>query len=135
MIENTYREIRNGFELKAEGHCRYAEKGKDIACAGVSTLIVALANTLEGNENKIKIQARIYIEAGYALICAYPKKRYYKEIASAFETVKQGVSWLSEEFEKNVKKGFYVCDIEITPLGLMRIKTRGLNPQITDSLT
>ena len=34
MVEITYREIRNGFELKAEGHCRYAEKGKDIACAG-----------------------------------------------------------------------------------------------------
>lgn len=29
MVEITYRETRNGFELKAEGHCRYAEKGKD----------------------------------------------------------------------------------------------------------
>ena len=86
MVEITYKETRNGFELKAEGHCRYAEKGKDIACAGVSTLII--------------------VEDGYALICAYPKKRYYKEIASTFETVKQGISWLSEEFEKNVKKLF-----------------------------
>lgn len=106
MVEITYNETRNGFELKAEGHCRYAEKGKDIACAGVSTLIVALAKTLEENENKLKIPALIVVDDGYALICAYPKKRYYKEIASAFETVKQGVSWLSEEFEKNVKKLF-----------------------------
>ena len=95
MVEITYREIRNGFELKAEGHCRYAEKGKDIACARCFLhLLLHLQKRLKKNENKLKIPALIIVEDGYALICAYPKKRYYKEIASAFETVKQGVSWL-----------------------------------------
>lgn len=28
MVEITYKETRNGFELKAEGHCRYAEKAR-----------------------------------------------------------------------------------------------------------
>ena len=67
MVEITYREIRNGFELKAEGHCRYAEKGKDIACAGVSTLIVALAKGCCRNVSREEVHGlidEIYDEYG-----------------------------------------------------------------------
>lgn len=104
MVEIEYKKVRQGFELKAEGHCRYAEKGKDIACAGVSTLIVALAKKLEDEERKLVKPALIIIQDGYALIFATPKKKYYREIEACFETVNQGMVWLSKEFEKNVKK-------------------------------
>ena len=31
MVEITYKETRNGFELKAEGHSRYAYRVNEIA--------------------------------------------------------------------------------------------------------
>lgn len=41
-------EIRRGNnEIQVIGHAKYAPIGKDIVCAGVSTLIVCLVNTLE----------------------------------------------------------------------------------------
>lgn len=103
MTEITFIKSKNSFELKVEGHSGYAEKGKDIACAGVSTLVVSLANMLEGNSFKFKIPPLVIIKEGYALICAYPQKQYYKKIEAVFETIMCGFKWLSEEFNENIK--------------------------------
>lgn len=80
MTEITFIKSKNSFELKVEGHSGYAEKGKDIACAGVSTLVVSLANMLEGNSFKFKIPPLVIIKEGYALICAYPQSNIIKKL-------------------------------------------------------
>ena len=106
MTEITFIKSKNSFELKVEGHSGYAEKGKDIACAGLSTLVVSLANMLEESGFKFKIPPLVIIKEGYALICAYPKKQYFREIETAFTTIMCGFKWLSEEFNENIK----ICD-------------------------
>ena len=63
MIEIRYKTdmIKEGrtFELTISGHANYAKKGKDIVCAGVSALTIALIRTLndmkDNNEAEIEI--------------------------------------------------------------------------------
>ena len=103
MTEIRYKKNKDNLELEVKGHCGYAEKGKDIACAGISTLVVTLANALDENSNMLIFQPLLNIQNGYALICAYPKRQKYKRVETIFDTVMQGFRWLSQEFEKNIK--------------------------------
>ena len=103
MTEITYINNLNEFTLKVEGHSNYAESGKDIACAGVSTLVVTLAIMIEKNSDKLFMPEQIRIQDGYAFICAFPKEKYHKEFEIMFSMVMQGFEWLSKEFEENIK--------------------------------
>ena len=52
MIRITYREAKeNVLKLRAEGHAGYAPKGQDIVCAAVSTLMQALAFSVNDRED------------------------------------------------------------------------------------
>lgn len=42
MTTVTYEITKDGFRIECEGHSNYAETGKDIVCAGISTLIQTL---------------------------------------------------------------------------------------------
>lgn len=50
MINVQYSLYENSAELKLEGHALYAPKGKDIVCAAVSGLCIALNDTLDADE-------------------------------------------------------------------------------------
>ena len=55
----TYKGKDEVFELTAEGHAGYAEKGQDIVCAGVSAIVYALIGWLENNiESYVSIDER-----------------------------------------------------------------------------
>ena len=47
MTSVRLRELNNGFLFSCEGHAGFAEKGRDIVCAGVSALCMALVRRLE----------------------------------------------------------------------------------------
>ena len=56
MVTVTYFEHKGRFAIKAQGHARYAEPGRDIVCAGVSVLLQSLGMYLEATEtNSFKI--------------------------------------------------------------------------------
>ena len=44
----------NDYELKIHGHAEFAEKGKDIVCAGISTLFYTLYEVLLSNMNMLE---------------------------------------------------------------------------------
>ena len=47
MIKATFRKNKGSFiEYEVTGHAYFAEPGKDIVCAGVSTLYIAITNQL-----------------------------------------------------------------------------------------
>ena len=43
MTKLFYEIEEHGFRIECEGHAGYEEKGKDIVCAGISTLLYTLA--------------------------------------------------------------------------------------------
>ena len=47
MIKATFKKLNGSFiEYEVTGHAYYAEPGKDIVCAGVSTLFITITNQL-----------------------------------------------------------------------------------------
>lgn len=71
MIEATY--DRKSQTLTVKGHSGYAEKGKDIVCAGVSTLVYMLVNSCDcevyGDSIKVYDDPRVFD----AVICGLKK--------------------------------------------------------------
>lgn len=49
MIRARYERDGEAHTLSVNGHARYAKKGEDIVCAGVSAIIYALIGWLENN--------------------------------------------------------------------------------------
>ena len=52
MVNATYRVEENTHTLTVYGHANYAEYGKDIVCAGVSSIVQALIGWIEENYYK-----------------------------------------------------------------------------------
>ena len=92
MIEVEMIERRSKTLVKAEGHAEYAERGKDIVCAGVSILMKALAAeaTLRGGKCKF--------EEGCAVV-SYPTRR----MRQGTEMFIAGVESLAQEYPEHVK--------------------------------
>jgi uncharacterized protein YsxB (DUF464 family) len=54
MVRATYTVDENTHTLTVTGHANYAEYGKDIVCAGISSIVQALIGWLEENYYKAK---------------------------------------------------------------------------------
>ena len=52
MVNATYRVEENTHTLTVFGHANYAEYGKDIVCAGISSIVQALIGWIEENYYK-----------------------------------------------------------------------------------
>lgn len=94
MIEIRYTESQDTFRLTMSGHAEYAEAGKDIVCAGASTLLFTLINHLE--------------LIGEAYNCDYSKG--YAEVAAwgrqgrdAFDVIMTGFRMLSTKYPDRVQ--------------------------------
>lgn len=66
-IIKFYKQNKNFVKLKATGHTGYAEQGKDILCASISSITGALALGLK-NVLKLKIKYELNDENGSMLI-------------------------------------------------------------------
>lgn len=96
--------VRIGIEdehgsLTAEGHAEYAPAGQDICCAGISTMIYALAGYLT-NADDVEISA-MEMEPGRVLIEADG------EIEQAFLMTYIGLQQLAEKFPENLEVFLY----------------------------
>ncbi len=60
MTKVYYREYYDDIILNIEGHSGYSYMGNDIVCAGISTLVCALVNTLLDEEASGNIKFKTY---------------------------------------------------------------------------
>lgn len=90
----------NEFELIVDGHSGYAEYGKDIVCASISTLTFTWINQIREFErqNLAKV-TQFDMEDGKILLKFETSK---SEVLSAFETIINGFLMLEENFFQNL---------------------------------
>ena len=69
MVKAKYKVTDNIHTLSVEGHANYAEYGKDIVCAGVSSLVQALIGWLEENAWKAEYVSVDKKEGGVVISC------------------------------------------------------------------
>lgn len=86
MINVSVAENKKKFEVIAMGHANYAECGKDIVCAGVSSLMFAFSGACEENISDA------VIEKGYfAVKCKknYKTKHYMKMLVCGLKNMQE----------------------------------------------
>lgn len=108
MIEIRYKEknVLEGKEylLEVQGHAEYAEPGKDIVCAGVSSLTIALVKTLRSQEDIYYTRNNVKISEGYVKIkVVVPKEEDITKLDMVFNTILEGYKHIETEYPDNVR--------------------------------
>lgn len=89
------------FELIVDGHSGYAEYGKDIVCASISTLTFTWINQIREFERQNLTQITQFdMEDGKILLKFKTSK---SEVLSALETIITGFLMLEEKFSSNLR--------------------------------
>lgn len=98
-------EVKVGWmHIQAKGHAMYADSGKDIVCAGASTLLQAAAAALEEMEMENKcIHPEIRMQPGDVDIKADPVGAVpIVQTLSVFQTLECGMRMMAQEYPENV---------------------------------
>lgn len=100
MIKITYNEYpeEDLMRLRAEGHAGYAPKGKDIVCAAVSTLMQALAFSMNDREDGFAVASSSGAAGTYLELQA----RATPENRAKFELVTDGLELVAQLYPKFV---------------------------------
>lgn len=102
MIEAVYHKAYN--RLKVSGHAYSAEEGKDLVCAGASTLAVTLAaNVRFMTEMGYARDPVIELEKGEALVQCTPVRKYSKSVAQVFASVCVGFDMLAAQYPEYIR--------------------------------
>ena len=91
------------YELTIEGHSEYAEKGKDIVCASVSTLFYTLGQALHESQKMLTHKPMFKDEDGKGKIKCKPKKEYAGNIARTYWTILTGIELVASNYPDHVK--------------------------------
>ncbi len=104
MIKVNYTELDGPYgpamRLEAAGHAGYAPAGKDIVCAGVSTLMQALVSLLAGEENA---HSDAFDEPDGPRLTVTAARPCTAWVEGAFELAKAGFALLAERYPDNVR--------------------------------
>ena len=91
----------NDYELKIKGHADFGEKGKDVVCAGISTLFYTLYEVLYSNMNMLqKDSLTAEMEEGNGTISCVPLEEYEGNIQTMYMTILTGFNLLAENYKE-----------------------------------
>lgn len=94
--------------LVATGHAGGGVYGEDIICAGVSSLLCALVNTLEDarKRGRIKLDLKLDEEHGGDMrIHVEPALGFVGDINAYFKVIMVGLKGIADKYPENVKVG------------------------------
>lgn len=94
MTRITIDRDKNKYMIEASGHSGYAEAGKDIVCAAVSTLMFSFLNFMDQKDIEYKIE----YSDGYMKI----EVENYKKIKDVIFFIESGFSLLQENYFENI---------------------------------
>lgn len=91
-------------KLTVTGHAGAAEKGKDLICAGVTTLVEALNVALDemGNRGWLA-DGEAKLADGAAFFQAFGKEGCKMAVHGAFQTAVSGLQWLAANYPEYVQ--------------------------------
>lgn len=101
-----YRNPEQGtVQMEMDGHAGAAPKGRDLVCAGMSTLAYTAGQAVWflHQNGMLKCEPVVEIEEGKAYICAAPKEECQAETLCVFFTVQAGVYVLASDYQEYVK--------------------------------
>lgn len=104
MVEVKYKD----YELTVKGHANYAEKGKDIICASVSTLACTLAQSgIELGDNGFLAMCDFKLDEGDVHIQMIPNQDCEALVMTVFKTILNGYEMLADSYPQYIS---YICE-------------------------
>lgn len=98
MVKATYTVNENTHTLTVTGHANYAEYGKDIVCAGVSSLVQALIGWIEENSWKAECASVDTTDGEVIISCEGGE-----DVAAAFYMASIGLEQISDCYPDHVQ--------------------------------
>ena len=99
MIHANYTKDDNTHTLTVHGHANYAEYGRDIVCAGVSSIVQALIGWIEQHPYDIEQDLVSLDEANGEVIISCIGE---KETAEVFHLVAIGIEMIAQSYPDHV---------------------------------
>ena len=107
MITASWKEEGSTLTLRLHGHAGSAPAGADLICAGVTTLVYALAETVSNHaaRGSLAEAPQIILSSGEALITATPKEEFHDTLQGAFQMAINGISLLATHYPDHISPG------------------------------
>lgn len=104
MTKVLYREYYDRTLIIIEGHSGFSEKGEDVVCAGVSTLVFTLINCVydEEADGRLKLIRKI-VRDGYVCLEIESFDFAKERISAITDTCITGLLMLCEHYPQYVK--------------------------------
>lgn len=96
MIEVIYH--RDIYRVTVKGHAHSAEKGKDLICAAVSTLVCTLAANVSNISEHLREPITIRLDDGDAEIHCTPVRAMRNTVKLVFDSVCVGFDLLARKY-------------------------------------
>lgn len=104
MTKVFYREYYGNILVIVEGHSGFDEYGKDIVCAGVSTLVFTLVNSIHDEESAGRLKLlRDIVRDGYVCLEIEPFDFAKERICAVADTCVNGLLMLAEHYPEYIK--------------------------------
>lgn len=103
MIQVLWGEQGDWLTLQVTGHAGSAPAGQDLICAGMTTLVYALAQTLQSSGERLEEEPDIQLSPGFALIRAKAKPACLGLLREDFALVCNGVALLAAHYPECVQ--------------------------------
>ena len=104
MVTAEYSDKDHEHVLTLRGHAGAAPKGEDLICAGVTTLVEALAACLlDMRKKKLTHKCLLSLGDGVAAFDVIGGEGAKDLVAGAFSTTVAGLQWLSDNYPDFVK--------------------------------
>ena len=102
MIEAVYH--KRYCRLKVTGHACSAEAGKDLVCAGASTLAVTLATNVRFMAEMGYVRGPIIeLESGEAVIQCSPLPKFRRSVEQVYNSVCVGFEALAAQYPEYIR--------------------------------
>ena len=108
MTSVTLNELNSGIYFECVGHAGAGEKGKDIVCAGISALILALTERIIDldMEHLITVNSFHLADGEYSVEVEWQDGFGREAAHGAFDTAAAGLTRIAEMYPENVVCNF-----------------------------
>jgi uncharacterized protein YsxB (DUF464 family) len=89
--------------LSLKGHAGYAERGKDIVCAGISALTLNLSNILDKMAAEEMVEVSQLAGDGRLYIQVIPQWQYEEEVTKIFDYTINGLKLIAGQYPEYVR--------------------------------
>lgn len=91
--------------MSVRGHSGLGARGRDLVCAGASTLAYTAAQNIDfmAKAGQLDSEPKIIIHEGHMKVQCKPKPEHYAEALHTFFVVQAGMLLLAKNFPKNIE--------------------------------